>query len=171
MIADDFLSYSGAKLRQFLDRIELCLEKLTKDQIWARGHENENSIGNLCLHLRGNVKQWIFSGVDGEPDERDRDAEFAEREGGTRQELAAGLRLTVLEACARIEALPADRLEESIEVQGYNMTVLQAVYHVVEHFAQHTGQIVFATKMLTGEELGFYRHLRGKQKSHSERTP
>ena len=170
MIADDFVDYSGRKLRQFLDRIEVCLGKLTNAQVWSRGHEGENSVGNLCLHLSGNVRQWIISGVAGEDDERDRDSEFSQTGGSTNEELAAGLRLTVLDACARIEALSAARLEEEVEVQGYNMSVLQAVYHVVEHFAQHTGQIVFATKALNEEDMGFYRHL-SASKAHAEKTP
>lgn len=171
MIADEFLSYSGEKLRQFVGRIESCLEKLSDDQIWARGHDNANSVGNLCLHLSGNVRQWIISGVSGEPDERDRDAEFTARSGVSGKDLGASLRLTVLDACARVEGLEPIRLEETIEVQGYNMSVLQAVYHVVEHFAQHTGQIVFATKLLTGEDLGFYRHLAGRSAKHRHKTP
>ncbi len=172
MIAEDFLDYSGSKLRQFLDRIESCLEKLTPDQVWARGHETENSIGNLCLHLTGNVRQWILAGVCGEADERDRDSEFRARSGIAKDELGAALRLTVLDACGRIETLTAAQLEEEITVQDYNLSVLQAVYHVVEHFAQHTGQIVFATKALTGEDLQFYRHLEGAATGgHGEKTP
>ena len=157
MIADDFVAFSAAKLRQFVDRIETCLGKLSDEQIWARGHETENSVGNLCLHLSGNVRQWVLSGIGGEPDGRDRDAEFAARAGVTPQELAGRLRSTVLAACEQIEGLSAARLEEPFEVQGFRMTVLRAVYHVVEHFAQHTGQIVFATKALTGEDMGFRR--------------
>ena len=41
--------------------------------------------------------------------------------------------------------------------------------HVVEHFSHHTGQIIFATKLLTGGDLGFYRHL--SNLSHTEQTP
>ena len=39
-----------------------------------------------------------------------------------------------------------------------------------EHFAQHTGQILFASKQLTSQDLGFYRHLSGPE-PHSEKTP
>jgi uncharacterized damage-inducible protein DinB len=173
VIAEDFVKFSAAKLRQFLDRIEVCLGKLTDSQVWSRGHESENSVGNLCLHLTGNVRQWIISSVGGEEDERERDVEFRTKNGVSKEDLAAALRFTVLNACAQIEALSAARLEEDISVQGYEMTVLRAVYHVVEHFAQHTGQIVFATKALTGEDMGFYRHLSVKERApdHQERTP
>jgi uncharacterized damage-inducible protein DinB len=86
-----------------------------------------------------------------------------------RAELIAQLRDTVEAACQVISSLAAARLEDKITVQGYHQTVLEAVYHVVEHFAGHTGQIIFATKALQGEDLGFYRHL--SQPQHGEATP
>jgi uncharacterized damage-inducible protein DinB len=164
-----FLSYSTEKLRQYADRISVCLDKLTPEQIWSRGSDNENAVGNLVLHLAGNIRQWIGSGVAGRENVRDRDAEFAARGGSDSHSLRELLRTTVDDATAVIETLTPERLSETIRVQGYDVTVLQAVYHVVEHFSQHTGQIIFATKLLTGGDLGFYRHLANL--SHIERTP
>ena len=154
-----FLTYSAEKLRQYADRIFVCLDQLTPEQIWARGSENENSVGNLVLHLAGNVRQWIGSGVAGRASIRDRDAEFAARGHVDVQELRVLLRTTIDDAVAVIQKLTAERLSEMIRVQVYDVSVLEAVYHVVEHFSQHTGQIIFATKLVTGSDLGFYRHL------------
>jgi uncharacterized damage-inducible protein DinB len=164
-----FLTYSAEKLRQYTDRISVCLEQLTPEQVWARGSDNENAVGNLILHLAGNVRQWIGSGVAGRENVRDRDSEFAARGRVSSDELRTLLRTTVDEAVAVIEKLTPDRLGETIRVQSYDVTVLQAVYHVVEHFSHHTGQIIFATKLLTGGDLGFYRHL--SNLSHTEQTP
>lgn len=155
----DFLDCSIDTLRQHSGRIAGCLGKLTADQVWARGSENENAIGNLVLHLCGNVRQWIISGVGGEPDIRQRDGEFAARGGVPVAELAERLRATVEEAVAVLGRVTAERLAEALVIQDYHATGLAAIYHVVEHFSGHTGQIIFATKMLTGEDLGFYRHL------------
>jgi uncharacterized damage-inducible protein DinB len=138
-------------------------------RIWARGGGNENAIGNLVLHLCGNVRQWIVSGVGGRPDLRERDAEFAAGEGLSGGELAARLRSTVGEAGAVLAGLPEGRLGEPVIIQGYPVTVLEAIFHVVEHFSMHTGQILFASKQLTGADLGFYRHLSAA--AHSEKTP
>jgi uncharacterized damage-inducible protein DinB len=164
-----FLDYTVRKLRQNVDRIDKCLARLTEDQIWSRGHETENAVGNLVLHLGGNVRQWIISGVGKTADTRDRDSEFNARSGPSREQLLNRLRQTVEEACHVIEPLTTEQLEVVIHVQKYDLSVLEAIYHVVEHFAQHTGQIIFATKLLTGEELGFYTHL--KRPSHTEKTP
>jgi uncharacterized damage-inducible protein DinB len=169
VIEQIFLDYSARKLRQNVDRLDKCLARLTEDQIWSREHESENAVGNLLLHLTGNVRQWIVSGVGATPDQRDRDSEFNARSGPSKAELLGALRATVEDACAVIEPLTVERLAAIVHVQKYNVSVLEAIYHVVEHFAQHTGQIIFATKLLTGEELGFYAHL--KRPAHTEKTP
>jgi uncharacterized damage-inducible protein DinB len=159
-----FLEFSVKKLRQLASRIEVCLDKLSEEQVWTRGNESSNSCGNLCLHLAGNVRQWIIHGVAGEPDVRQRDSEFAARGGETKEALRSRLRATVEEACGILERLPPEQLTETVRPQNYDVTVLEAAYHVVEHFAQHSGQILFMTKALTGEDLGFYKHLTGAQK-------
>ena len=160
-IETEFLTFSAGKLMQLLDRIDTCVQQLTPEQIWMRAEANQNAVGNLLLHLNGNVRQWILHGVGGQADLRDRDAEFAARDGAGAPEMLAGLRTTIEEAVALLRALPAGRLMEHTQNQGYDCTVLAAIYHVVEHFAGHTFQIIYATKLCTGEDLGFYAHLSG----------
>ncbi|MBM3775150.1 MAG: DUF1572 domain-containing protein [Acidobacteria bacterium] len=164
-----FLDFSAKKLNQLFERIRDSVARLSEQQVWARASENENAIGNLLLHLEGNLRQWIVHGLGGQPDVRVRDREFQARGGPTAAELVTGLEATLSEAVEIIEKLPPERLRERIRIQGYDLTVLEGIYHVVEHFGQHTGQVVFATKRLTGEDLGFYRHL--KAAAHSEKTP
>ena len=164
-----FLKFSADKLEQLAGRIEVCLERLDEDQVWMRGNENQNAIGNLVLHLCGNMRQWIITSIGGGPDDRTRDAEFAARGGMTIPQLTARLRAGVSQTVAILRSLPPGRLAEQVRVQSYEVTVLEAIYHVVEHFAQHTGQILFAAKLHTGEELGFYKHLNKPQ--HGEKTP
>jgi uncharacterized damage-inducible protein DinB len=162
-VETEFLTFSAAKLMQLMDRIDTCVQKLTPEQIWSRAGTNQNAIGNLLLHLNGNVRQWILHGVGGQIDQRDRDAEFAAEGGGATAELLAALRETVEEAAALLRGLPRERLMEHMQNQGYDCTLLAGIYHVVEHFAGHTFQIIYATKLCTGEDLGFYAHLNGAQ--------
>lgn len=169
-IASDFIDFSDRKLELLTQRIESCFDRLTEEQVWARGGENENAIGNLTLHLCGNVRQWIVSGVGGSSDARDRDAEFAARRSAGIADLRRRLRDTIAAASEVLRNLPEERLNERVAIQKYDMTVLEAIYHVVEHFSMHTGQIVFATKMLTGGDLGFYSHLRSAA-AHGQKTP
>lgn len=164
-----FLEFSCRKLRQLTERIGICLGKLNEEQVWARKSGNENAVGNIVLHLCGNVRQWIGHGVAGLPDIRERDAEFNATGGTDIAALRAYLETTVADAVRTIEQLPAEDLLTAVTVQKYSIPKMEVIYHVVEHFAQHTGQIIFATKLLTGEELGFYTHLRNP--SHSEKTP
>jgi len=164
-----FLDCSVRRLNQLAARIDDCLGRLDDGQVWFRGGENQNAVGNLVLHLAGNVRQWIVSGVGGAADVRERDGEFGARGGAGVEELRARLGATVREAGAVIAGIAPARLAEKIRIQGYDVTVLEAIYHVVEHFAQHTGQIVFATKAATGEDLGYYAHL--SKAGHGRRTP
>lgn len=156
-VSRHFLAFSVSQLRLLEKRIETCTSKLTDDQIWSRGHENENAVGNLVLHLSGNVRQWIVSSLGGAPDNRKRDAEFSARGGEDTATLLARLNQTVDAACKIIEDFPNEKLEAYYTIQDYKVSGVEAIYHVVEHFAMHTGQIIFLTKMLTGEDLGFYR--------------
>src|SRR5579872_3731201 len=160
-VETEFLTFSAEKLTQLMGRIDSCVQKLTPEQIWMRADANQNAVGNLLLHLNGNVRQWILHGVGGQPDLRDRDAEFAARDGAGANELLARLRTTVEEAVALLQRLPAGRLLETVRTQGYERSALAAIYHVVEHFAGHTFQIIYATKLSTGQDLGFYAHLSG----------
>ena len=166
-----FTGWALRKLAQHNDRVGACLGRLTDEQMWLRGGDNENAIGNLILHLCGNMRQWIGTGVAGRPDTRDRDAEFDARAGATREELLAQLKAVVADTSQIIAALPHARLAEPMTpVQDYNVTVLEAIGHVVEHFGYHAGQIVFLTKALTHQDMGFYGHLRGPG-VHREQTP
>ena len=160
-LSSEFLSFSISKLEQLTDRIEVCILKLTPEQVWTRGGEQENAAGNLLLHLNGNVRQWMVSGVGGAADHRQRDLEFSERGPLPPAELISRLRQTVTEAVAVLRPLTAEQLLEPLSVQGYDGTKLTAIYHVVEHFAGHAFQIFLLTKFLTGEDLGFYAHLSG----------
>jgi uncharacterized damage-inducible protein DinB len=167
-----FLDASVRRLRQYRDRIRTCIAQLTPEQVWSRGSSHLNAAGNLLLHLNGNVRQWIVSGVGGAPDHRDRDSEFAALDGAAGPALVDSLSATVEEACRVIELLTPRQLLEHRRIQAYEVTVLEAVYHVVEHFALHTGQIILLTKWHAGEDLGFYRHLApGAPDQHSEPTP
>jgi uncharacterized damage-inducible protein DinB len=164
-----FLDYSVQKLQQAAGRVDECLVRLTEEQVWARGSANENAIGNLVLHLCGNVNQWVICGVGGAESSRDRDAEFAAQGGTSLPALRDTLRATVNAAVAVIKSQTAEQLPRPIQIQNYDVTAMTAIYHVVEHFAGHAGQIIFATKMLTGDDLGFYKHL--KYSSNTEKTP
>lgn len=140
----------------FLPKIERCLELLTDDQIWWRANPQSNSIGNLLLHLSGNVRQWIVCGVGGNTDARDRDAEFAQREVLPRAELLGRLKQTLSEADAALARFDSDKLLEQKQIQGCEVSALEAILHVVEHFSMHTGQIIMMAKFFAEVDLDFY---------------
>ena len=95
-----FLDFSARKLEQLTGRIRECVKRLNDEQIWTRSSDNENAVGNLMLHLAGNVRQWIIASVGGKPDVRVRDREFSARGDITAAELIDRLEGTVAEAVA-----------------------------------------------------------------------
>src|SRR5258706_6760265 len=136
-----FVKYAIEKLEQYESRVTACVRQLTPAQVCARSASNENAIGNLLLHLTGNVRQWIICGIGGERDARQRQTEFDAQEGFSPEELLARLHGTLAEARAVISGLRAERLAEPLKIQGYDGTVLQAVFHVVEDFSGPTGHV------------------------------
>ncbi len=140
---------------EYLPKIEQCLDQLSDEQIWWRANPASNSIGNLVLHLVGNARQWIVSGLGGERDGRMRQREFDERSIIPRGELSTILKKTLADVDDVLGKLAADEILNEHQIQGYNVSALQAVFHVTEHFSMHTGQIILLTKQLTGKDLDF----------------
>jgi len=141
---------------EYLPKIERCLEQLNDDQIWWRANPESNSIGNLVLHLCGNARQWIIAGLAGQTDNRRRDAEFAQTDVIPRNELREILTTTLAEVEAVITALDPETLLEKRMIQGKEVEILHALFHVTEHFSMHTGQIILLTKLMTASDLHFY---------------
>jgi uncharacterized damage-inducible protein DinB len=139
--------------------MKTCVESLAAEQIWWRPNEASNSIGNLLLHLNGNVRQWLVTSFNSGEDKRNRPAEFAAKEGGSAKELLDRLGATLDEAAAVLDRLTPAELLANYEVQGYHTNGVYVVYHVVEHFGMHYGQIAYITKLLSGKDLGFYKEL------------
>lgn len=146
---------------EYPTKIRRCLDALPADAVWHRDDEQSNSIGNLLLHLAGNVRQWIISSVGGAPDARYRSGEFEARDGADVETLFAALRATLDEADAVIATLTPEQLLQRRTIQGRQVSVLEAVYHVVEHFALHTGQIILLTKRHAPGRIRFYEDAGG----------
>lgn len=140
----------------YLPKLERCLNALTDEQVWWRSNSASNSIGNLCLHLAGNARQWIVSGLGGEIDARARQLEFDERKMIPRGDLLSSLQDTLDDVDTVLANFELDRCLEEYEIQGTKVTALEAIFHVTEHFSMHTGQIILLTKMLSQRDLGFY---------------
>jgi len=146
-LASAFLERSRYYLGlEYPGKIRLALTAMPADRLWHRANDSSNSAGNLVLHLAGNVRQWIVSGVGGAPDVRHRDAEFAARDGAGLEELLATLEAACAEAVAVFDRLDAAALAETRLIQSRRTTVFSAIYHVVEHFSGHTGQLIMMAK-------------------------
>jgi Protein of unknown function (DUF1572) len=154
-VAELFTTTSCEKLDAIVTALACCIAKLNDEQVWARGGPHENAVGNLILHLDGNMRQWILHGIDGQPDVRVRDAEFLTTGGMSSTELMERFGATVAESKAVIARTPAERMYERITPQSGRpeTTVLGAIYQVVGHVQQHVGQVIVLAKQMTGRDL------------------
>jgi hypothetical protein len=159
-LAAIFLAFSRNKLlNQYWPRLKTCVEPMTVEQVWWRPNDASNSIGNLILHLNGNMTQWLVASFNKDEDLRNRPEEFAAQGGLTAAELLGRLGATIAEGERVLNHLTVVELLAPYEIQGYHVRGLDAVYQVVEHFGLHYGQIAYITKTLEGKDLGFYREL------------
>ncbi len=156
------LSEEERLLSEYLRKIEHCAGLLTPAEVWWRPNAQCNSVGNLILHLCGNLSQWVLAGLGGAEYKRHRREEFAAEEGGDAAALVARLREVVTASQAVITRLSDDDLARVHTIQGITRTGVGVLLHAVEHMAYHTGQVVFVAKQLAGEraEIEFYPHLR-----------
>lgn len=142
----------------YVPRLASALEALPDGDLWWRPHPDVMAFGTILLHLEGNVRQWICSGLGDLPDHRDRASEFAAEDGPAGVELLARLSATVDEACGVIGSMSAERLLTEFTIQDFQTSGLNAIYHVVEHFSWHTGQAVWIAKARAGagHDVAFY---------------
>ncbi|HEY4734996.1 MAG: DinB family protein [Gemmatimonadaceae bacterium] len=156
-VAESFIARSRYWLtKEYPIKIRHCVEALPRAAVWARPNDGSNSVGNLLVHLTGNVTEWILGGVGGRPVQRYRAGEFAQRDGAEASKLLANLEVVLNEADGVLATLTEADLERSLVIQDRDTTVLAAVYHVVEHFAMHTGQIIYMTKIYAPGKIHFY---------------
>jgi uncharacterized damage-inducible protein DinB len=168
-LAGALTSEAIALLRDtYLPRLERALRELPPGDLWWRPHERTTSVGNLLLHLQGNIHQWIGCGLGGAPDERQRDAEFAAAGGVQAEELLARLRATVEQACGILERLDATALAARVSIQGFELTRLAAVLHVTEHMSWHAGQIAWIAKARAGARHGLHYYDDGSLRALNE---
>lgn len=158
-LTTEFINQSLYYLHLNTPRIEKCLGELTEEEVWLRPNGASNSVGNLVLHLCGNIRQYISSGLGQQPDTRTRSVEFSLREGFTKAELVQKLNETLRVADTVIQTVDEENLLRERTVQGFTLTGLAIILHVVEHYSYHTGQIAFWTKQLRDQDLGFYAGL------------
>lgn len=153
-----FLDLSARFLQdELFPRLAGAVRRLDGEDLWWRPNEASNSVGNLVLHLAGNLRQWVVSGVGGAPDERRREEEFQARGGWDADEVLATLEEVVERAASVLREADPGEVLETRTIQGMDVTAMEAVYHAVEHFSMHTGQILWIVKLRSGEDLGFYR--------------
>lgn len=155
-LRDELIWNTGYRMNESLRMIKICLDKLPEDKIWQKPNESSNSIGNLILHLCGNITQYGIASIKNEEDNRKRDEEFEATSCYSKAELIQKLSDTIDEAKRAFYEAPLSELLRKRSVQGFNFSGVGNIIHVTEHLSYHTGQIALWTKLLENKDLGFY---------------
>lgn len=164
----EFLDQSARRMEENTPRILKCLSELSEEEVWKHPNESLNSVANLILHVCGNITQYIISSLGGAEDKRERDREFSASGGIRKQELITRLTETVSQATKIIRGQDERSLLGVRMVQGFQLTGIGIIVHVVEHYSYHSGQIAFWTKLLKGKDLGFYKGMNLNIRNSSE---
>src|SRR5438045_1304559 len=152
----EFIDQCVHRIDENTKRVTNCLEQLLESELWKRPNENSNSVGNLILHLCGNVRQYAIASLGNVEDTRERGKEFSATEGYSKSELLQKLTQTLDEAKKIISNATDAELLRQRKVQGFTYSGIGIIVHVTEHYSYHAGQIIFWTKLLKNKDLGFY---------------
>jgi len=156
LFQQEFINQSVYRINENTKRILKCLNEIDETEIWLRSNENSNSLGNIILHLCGNIRQYVISSLGETGDIRIRDEEFSARDGFNKNELSLKIESTANEAVRIIKNLNEERLLKIYSVQGFDLSGIGIIIHVTEHYSYHTGQIAFWIKQLKNKDLKFY---------------
>lgn len=146
-------------LTEGIARAKACLHLLSEEEIWYRPNGNSNAMGNLVLHLNGNVRQWIMSAMGGEPDFRQRQLEFDARDSMRRQDLLEILEKLEADLRPVLDTITEEKLIQTYRVQGFSETGIAILIHVVEHFSYHVGQMTYFVKAMKDLDTEYYKGL------------
>ena len=144
-------------LEESIPRLHKCLDKLSEAEIWYRPNTHTVSIGNLVLHLNGNVRQWLISGLGGAPDLRRRQQEFDKMGPIPTSELKEMLDILENDIEVVLEGLSKSDLITERTIQGYKSSGVSILVHVVEHFSYHVGQVTIMVKSRKDVDMGYYQ--------------
>jgi uncharacterized damage-inducible protein DinB len=153
----EFIDQSVHRIDENTKRLRACLDELDELETWKRPNENSNSIGNLILHLCGNIRQYAISSLGNIPDVRERDKEFSADGGYSKYELLDRLTSTIDQAKDVMRTADVAELLRKRHVQGYIYSGIGIIIHITEHYSYHTGQIIFWMKLLKNKDMGFYK--------------
>ncbi|MGB5555022.1 MAG: DinB family protein [Flavobacteriaceae bacterium] len=153
---EELVKNSLYRLDESSRMIQKCLAEISEDELWLKPNESLNSIGNLILHLCGNITQYVISSLGESEDLRDRDTEFSANKSASKAEMLKKLDMTVETAKRVIFDATEEQMLKIRSVQGFSFSGIGVVIHAVEHYSYHTGQIAFWVKQLKNKDLGFY---------------
>ncbi|MGB1928117.1 MAG: DUF1572 family protein [Mariniblastus sp.] len=155
-ISEEFARLSVDLLNQATIKVKHCVDQLTDDQVWWRPQPSMNSVGNLLVHIAGNLRQWGVVPFTLVTDHRDRESEFSPELRRDVTELIQELDSLVQTAKEQWHYLSVSQLSRVINIQGFSVSRMQAIIHASSHFVGHSHQIIQLTRLQLHNEYKFH---------------
>lgn len=140
-----------------LEFYERDLQKLTEEinayeneqVIWMTKEGINNSAGNLCLHLIGNLKHFIGATLGNTGYIRERDKEFSLK-NIPKSDLISSVHETKAIVLKTLQKLSAEDLEKDFPLEKHNkiVTTENMLVHLLIHLGYHLGQINYHRRIL-----------------------
>jgi len=166
-IGSEFSRQSSSRFSRSFDRINHAVRQLDDRQIWHRPSPESNSLGIILQHLSGNLRQWVCSAFGGDEYVRVRAAEFTTESRLPKSQLLSTFNQLGDRVQEIVEAVPSASLLDRKRIQGFDETVMSALYDAASHLELHTGQILFIAKLLLGNKYKEY----WKPETHEQGLP
>jgi uncharacterized damage-inducible protein DinB len=152
----DFLNECKLRIESSFQRLYHCLDQLDEKKIWWQPNDKMNSIGILIKHICGSFRQWTITSINNEEDVRDRPEEFLNDTKIDKEELTQLTATLKSDFLTAIENLDASRLTEPRRIQGYNVTLMSALFRALIHLDGHIGQIILLTRIQSGNNYKIF---------------
>lgn len=151
-----FINETLYRIDENIRMVTIVFNKIDNDLLWQKPNKALNSIGNLILHIKGNLTQYCITPFTETTDNRNRDLEFSENYTIKKEPLLLDFLATINQCKNVISGLTEKQLKQKFTIQGFKISGLGAVLHSIEHFSYHTGQMAFWVKYINKKSLGFY---------------
>lgn len=151
VIAEEFIKECNARIESSSNRLIHCIEQLNENNIWWKPNTKMNSIGMLIIHICGSFRQWAITSINNEEDIRHRPDEFSNETQFTKSELIEKIITLKTDFCKAINKIDVSQLTEKRVVQGFDTTIIRAVFRALTHLEGHIGQIVLLTRIQSGD--------------------
>ncbi len=147
MLKESLLEIFERDLRKLSEEINLYRDETT---LWMVENSINNSAGNICLHLVGNLNHFIGAALGNSGYIRDRDSEFSLK-NIPKKELIVDIEKTIVVVNKTLQSLSENDFTKDFPLEKHGKIVKTdyMLLHLLTHFNYHLGQLNYHRRLLS----------------------